>query len=84
MAFNQYPDWHSRTMFLHKATGLQIIDKQNEINANPNKAVIATTIFARNEFKEVKVDKNEQTKIMFYDAFIYYKDKFANIIIPKE
>lgn len=74
-------DWKSKSTFLHKVTGNEIIQEHDKINCSDNMFVVATQPIPWDESKTLEGDK-----VRLYDAFIYYKvrSKIGNIVIPEE
>ena len=65
--------WITKTMYLRGVLGEDIVSKQDELNSNKSKNVVATQIFP--------IGKNKDSK-QVYDCFIYYKDEFGNVKLP--
>ena len=67
--------WNNQMDFLEKATLSSIKSKYDEINKRDFTFATATQVFPVGEDKEGH---------QLYDALFYYKNKFSNIVIPKE
>lgn len=63
--------WSSKSVFLHNVLGSEIVKKQNELNVDSSKDVVASQVFL------LVYDKS--TKVARYDAFIYFKHKFGDV-----
>lgn len=71
--------WKSKSIFLEKKTGIEIVDKQNEINNEDGKFIVATQIFTRDtlmhsEKSDVAIQLTDDKGHVLYDCFIYYKE----------
>ena len=60
--------WHSKAIYLKNVTGEYIVKKQNDINNDENKYVVASQIFPTSLKDDFK-----------FNCFIYYKDKYGNV-----
>lgn len=65
--------WTTKMMHLKGVTGVEIVKKYNELSTGENTDVAATQIFL------IEGKKDTKTGERIYDAFIYYKEQFANI-----
>ena len=62
--------WQTKLIYLKSVTGEEIVSKYNELTSSETTDVAATQIFQRD---------NSPPDTPYYDAFIYYKEKFAGV-----
>jgi len=80
--------WLNETEYLENVTGYRIVERQAEINDDPNMFVVATQVFPLIKNTDGKpfgvLRKETQTIHRGYDAFIYYKRLPVEEGNPKE